>query len=1515
NPTEGDKPEVSIAATAPKAIEGIDNTLVFEITQDNVSEFDTTVDVKLGADSTIEAEDIASISYTKADGTQVTLGDQAAIEAFLTNGDSIKIPAGETAAPAIIVTVVDDDIYEVSEDMVLEIGNPENATIGTPSATGVILDENNGDDDKPTITVEDAEIVEGSSLVHTVTLDKATDAPVSYDLVLEDGTAVVGEDYDNTLTFSNGVTYDATTGQITIPAGVTEFTVTYPTISDNEIEYDETTKLTIGDSTATGTILDDDVPALVINDIAITETDEDQVVQFTVSIEDTTRLPLEAITVDVEIEHVSTVSGDVSTTVTQVTIPAGSTSATVDVTVVGDDFWEPTETYNVKLSNPKNATISDDTGVGTIINDDITAVNDVGTAVEGGGNDNTDGSKDATGNVLDNDDPTNVNATVTGIRTGANEGSGTVGKVGTSLHGTYGTLTLNSDGSYTYEVDDENTTVQRLQEGEKLLESFNYTMSDGTLEDIAVLDITIQGNNDAPQILEITSTRVSEEGLTAETSADNGIKDNFSFNETDQIFRDAVDNEISDEKEALETAKSNLAENPNNSDLLAAVTAAEEALEQARTVAEQKHIELKNDQTDSASDTRGMITFTDVDNFKASDFTIVPTGAEVTVQGNAVSWEWIDTADTPRTLKGTAEVNGNVVDVMTIEVGESVKNANGNYEAPYSVTLMHAIDHPSNNDEDVLELQFNTVVSDGIDGSIAKPISVFVEDDRPTVAEGKDTILLEPVTSNVQLIVDTSGSMGWSSGVRDSFFLFDQNGDLITLTSDEGAAIYNEGIDIYATNGSQLYTYGANNDLVHFQDGYNVSTGGQGKPPAGHIKATDPNYGYYYIDSANGAVSLQVGSNTQYDVSEGVWKVYYQGKELGRVVNQSEVKVAKYVTDFDDNKVGDTISIERGLSRMEVTQNAILDMIKAYEDIGSTKIQIIDFDIEGRTFKDSKWLTVQETMDILFDLEAGNATNYDSALATAIKNFDKPGAIDKADYNRTYFLTDGFPNRGQKGDSLFGSNNVEEAGGISPTEELEWKTWLSPDGEPNNPRQTSSVAPDGITAFAYAMGDPSNVNVDLIHPIAYDGVTGHDMDGQQADFSNLAQQLLNSIPAPTSEDRDLINGSSSDFIGGLGADGGGFVSITISGITYEYDQEANTVTAEDGSTVNYDPAKHLLTATSSLTGGIFYVHMDDGTAPDGTAYSKGQYSYQTGSTVYGYKEPIYFNVKDADGDIVSSEQLIDVYRLKANNDSIITTQTGEVTIDYKTLMANDITRLSTEFNGATESVVGAIGTITDPNTVTVTLDNFKARFNYSISDGGFDSNAVVTITQVSGEQGIDAQGETFVIVRGDRTDNTIIGSDTTGTNIDYEVFYGRGDDDIIQGGGGVDKFFGGTGNDTFLVDLEDVEIDGGAGKDTIVFDSSVGAADVSEFISTTEISDIEVLDLFDGVNQTLTISDVTVERITDSNNTLFINAEKDDTIILEGFTESVNSNQAGYNMFESANATIYLDIDNVPTII
>jgi hypothetical protein len=54
----------------------------------------------------------------------------------------------------------------------------------------------------------------------------------------------------------------------------------------------------------------------------------------------------------------------------RLTIPAGVTSATVDVTVNGDTRYEPNETFSVALSAPADASIGDGDAVGTIVNDD-----------------------------------------------------------------------------------------------------------------------------------------------------------------------------------------------------------------------------------------------------------------------------------------------------------------------------------------------------------------------------------------------------------------------------------------------------------------------------------------------------------------------------------------------------------------------------------------------------------------------------------------------------------------------------------------------------------------------------------------------------------------------------------------------------------------------------------------------------------------------------------------------------------------------------------------------------------------------------------------------------------------------------------------------------------------------------------------------------------------------------------------------------------------------------------------
>ena len=74
-------------------------------------------------------------------------------------------------------------------------------------------------------------------------------------------------------------------------------------------------------------------------------------------------------------------------TVGTLSFPPGVTTTTVSVTVNGDFFDEPNETFLVNLTKPKNATFLDKQGVGTIVDDDVTptlSINDV-SVVEGNG--------------------------------------------------------------------------------------------------------------------------------------------------------------------------------------------------------------------------------------------------------------------------------------------------------------------------------------------------------------------------------------------------------------------------------------------------------------------------------------------------------------------------------------------------------------------------------------------------------------------------------------------------------------------------------------------------------------------------------------------------------------------------------------------------------------------------------------------------------------------------------------------------------------------------------------------------------------------------------------------------------------------------------------------------------------------------------------------------------------------------------------------------------------------------
>ena len=106
----------------------------------------------------------------------------------------------------------------------------------------------------------------------------------------------------------------------------------------------------------------------------------------------------------------------------------------------------------------------------------------------------------AAGNVLTNDTDSNNpdTKTVNGFRTGTEAAGGTFVAVGT-LVGVYGSLTLNANGTYDYNINNADADTQALTTGVVGHDFFTYRMRDTAgLTDTAQLNIMIAGANDAP---------------------------------------------------------------------------------------------------------------------------------------------------------------------------------------------------------------------------------------------------------------------------------------------------------------------------------------------------------------------------------------------------------------------------------------------------------------------------------------------------------------------------------------------------------------------------------------------------------------------------------------------------------------------------------------------------------------------------------------------------------------------------------------------------------------------------------------------------------------------------------------------------------------------------------------------------------------------------------------------------------------------------------------------------------
>jgi hypothetical protein len=157
---------------------------------------------------------------------------------------------------------------------------------------------------------------------------------------------------------------------VTDDNGNVSFSYTGANAGTDTIAASVTVSGTTQSATATKTWVDRRVATVSINDVSVTEGDTGTTpATFTVSLSEVVDGD---VTVFYSTSDGTATAADYNAASGSVTIPGGSTSATVQVDVLGDVIDESDETFNVNLDDVKGrATIGDPVGVGTILDDDV----------------------------------------------------------------------------------------------------------------------------------------------------------------------------------------------------------------------------------------------------------------------------------------------------------------------------------------------------------------------------------------------------------------------------------------------------------------------------------------------------------------------------------------------------------------------------------------------------------------------------------------------------------------------------------------------------------------------------------------------------------------------------------------------------------------------------------------------------------------------------------------------------------------------------------------------------------------------------------------------------------------------------------------------------------------------------------------------------------------------------------------------------------------------------------------
>ncbi|VVO68444.1 retention module-containing protein [Pseudomonas fluorescens] len=879
-----------------------------------------------------------------------------------------------------------------------------------------------------------------------------------------------------------------------------------------------------------------------------------------------------------------------------------------------------------------------------------------------------------TGNVLDND--------IQGadrVATGPNAGPITPA----TFNGTYGTLALNADGTYTYTLNPNDADFKNLHGGGNGTETFTYTLTDAD-GDVSTANLVLKiHNNDDPVTLNGLNVYGGELTVYEKNLSDGTNPNTPALTKNGTFTVTALDGLQTLDVGGIHVVAGGVTAGfPQTIVTALGNTLTITGYDSTTGVISYRYILVDNEAHPTAAGANSLtenfdVVATDTDGSTASgqiNVNIVddlPTAAPNTasaLEGTTVNISVLGNdvlgADGPA-------VSGAVIGVRagsntsTPAVGGLGNNINGTYGYLTLDAAGNAVYHSNPNSVGAAGATdtFTYTIRDADGDESTTTITINVTDNSLTAGIDRDVTVYEKALDLNQGGQDLAAGTVTGSDPGNT-------GETATGTL-VGSVTGGSGALTYSLVGSATGTYG---QILLNADGtytYTLTSAPKTSPNTNDGPNTlSESFTYKATDALGNSTTSTIVVNIVDDVP----KAGASDRSVTAVEIDSNLLIVLDIS----GSMADASGVP-GLSRLALAKQAISALLDKYDDLGDVKVQLVTFS-SSATDRTSVWVDVATAKSILTGLTAGGGTNYDAAVATLQTAFNTSGKLTGAQ-NVGYFFSDGKPTSGQE---------------TGAADEAALKAFLDA---------------NGIKNYAIGLGSGvSNANLDAL---AYDGSTHTNTNAVVVTDLNQLNSVLSGTVVGAPVTGTLLEG------GTFGADGGFIKTLTVDGTTYTYDPKGLGGQGSLGfSGINHGTFNTVNNSISIATnnGGTLVVNLDTG-----------EYNYTSQkSTAVVLTENIGFTVSDNDGDLASSTLTVKVIPNAAPvafDDHIITNVlSGNIVVPGELLLANDtdadkdpLTASPTNFStgwvakGAGFTGTGASITVPGSNTLADVRSSFTAN--------------------------------------------------------------------------------------------------------------------------------------------------------------------------------------------------------------